>query len=113
LQPTLADPVALSVILPLFYEKAATVSMVKHGMEIQSNITEYLNPGQVLVMAFDQSLYALAKYLQWQFPDIHGEKQFVVMFRGLHIEMALWKAFGKFLDGSGTQGGLQNCLMQI
>jgi hypothetical protein len=52
--------------------------MVKHGMQIQSNITKYLNPGQVPAMAFDQHLHALAKYVQWQFPDIHGEKEIVV-----------------------------------
>ena len=39
--------------------------MTKHGMNILKQITNYLNPGQTPVMAFDQPLFALAKYVQW------------------------------------------------
>ena len=31
--------------VPLFNEKAAAAAMIRHGMDIQHNITEYLNPG--------------------------------------------------------------------
>jgi len=55
--------------------------------------TDYLNTGQIPVMAFDQPLFALAKYVQWSWPLSHGEDSFVVMFGGLHIEMALWRFF--------------------
>ena len=41
------DPPAISSLLPLFYEKAATLSMIKHGMDIQQQITSHLNPGQI------------------------------------------------------------------
>ena len=34
LSPTPVDPPVLNSLLPLFYEKAATLSMIKHGMEI-------------------------------------------------------------------------------
>ena len=61
LQPT--DPAALSVLLPLFYKKAATFAMVKHGLDIQKQITSYLNPGQTPVMAFDLPLFVLAKFV--------------------------------------------------
>jgi len=43
-------------------------------------------------MAFDQPLFALAKWLQSL-----GEQRFVVMLGGLHIEMALWGTIGDFL----------------
>ena len=95
------NPPSLNALLPLFYEKAATVAMVKHAMSILQQITDRLNPGQTPVMAFDQPLYTLAKSVQWFWPNLFGERSFVVMFEGLHIEMALWTTLGNFLDGSG------------
>ena len=101
LLPSHVDPSSLIALLPLLYEKAATVAMVKHGMDIQQQITEYLNPGQIPVTAFDQPLFTLAKYVQWHWPDSLGEKCHVVMFGGLHVEMALWNTIGDFLESSG------------
>ena len=101
LQPEPMDPVAIIALLPLFYEKAATLAMVKHGMEIQKQITNHLNPGQIPVTAFDQPLFALAKYVQWKWPLTHGEQTHVVMLGGLHIEMALWNTIGDLLESSG------------
>ena len=95
------NPSAIIALLPLFYEKAASLAMIKHGMDIQKKITEFLNPTQIPVMAFDQPLFALAKYVQWKWPDSYGENKFVVMFGGLHIEMALWSTIGEILDSSG------------
>ena len=42
--------------------------------------TDYLNLGQIPVMAFD------AKLIQWYWPDVYEEDKFTVMFGGLHIE---------------------------
>ena len=95
------DPISVIALLPLFPEKSATIAMVKHGMEYLRKITNYLNPGQTPVMAFDQPLFALAKYVQWSWPQPLGEQCFVVMLGGLHIEMALWSTVGDFLDQSG------------
>lgn len=75
--------------------------MVKHGMDIVQRITAHLNPNQIAVTTFDQPLFALAKAVQWSWPELHGEKKHVVMFGGLHIEMALWSTIGDFLEGSG------------
>ena len=100
-QPESIDPNALIALLPLFSEKAATIAMIKHGMDILSKITNYLNPGQIPVMAFDQPLFALAKYVQWSWTESLGEECFIAMFGGLHIEMALWDTIGDFLDCSG------------
>jgi hypothetical protein len=46
-------------------------------------------------------LYAIAKCIQWNWPDLYGESQFVVVMGGLHIEMASLKALGSLLKGSG------------
>ena len=95
------DPPALTALLPLFYEKAATPAMVKHGMDVIRQAVTFLNPGQVPIITVDQPLFALAKMVQWKWPDSHGEQAYVVMLGGLHIEMALWSVLGDLLDGSG------------
>jgi len=96
----------ISVLLPLFTEKAASVGMVKHGMDILLDIIDRLNEDQVAVMAFDQPLFALAKYIQWCWPDKYGEQMFVTMLGGLHTEMNAWKTVGDLLDGSGWTSAL-------
>ena len=44
-------------LLPLFYEKAATPAMIKHGMDVQRRATEHLNLGQIPVTTFNQPLH--------------------------------------------------------
>ena len=80
--------------------------MIKHGMNVVRWSTEFLNPGQIPVIALDAPLYALAKFTQWKWPDTHGEEKFTVMFGGLHIEMAMWKTYGDHLQGSGWTNAL-------
>jgi hypothetical protein len=46
-------------------------------------------------------LFALAKFVQWSWPQTHGEDKHVVMFGGLHLEMALWSTCGDLLESSG------------
>lgn len=92
---------AVSGLLPLFHEKAATTPMVKHGMDVLRQVTDYVNPGQFPVITLDQPLYTIAKYVQWKWPATHGEKVYVVMLGGLHIEMALWSLCGDMLESSG------------
>ena len=94
-------PRAIIGICPLFPDKAATASMMKHTMEIAMKGIEFINPGQTPVLGADQPLYAIAKQIQWSFPDAFGEDTFVLMMGGLHIEMALQGAMGKILAGSG------------
>ena len=91
----------LGALLPLFHEKAATFSMVKHGIDVLKRITEYLNPGQVPVLACDQPLFALVKYVQWTCPNSYGENKLIPMLGGLHTEMNFWKMVGNILDESG------------
>ena len=90
-----------TALLPLFQESAHTVAMIKHSLDVIKTAVEHLNTGQTPVVAFDQPLYALAKQIQWKLPDKYGEDKFVVMFGGLHIEMAALKTIGDWLRGSG------------
>ena len=57
LQPPIEDLPALRALLPLFYEKAATPAMIKHGMDVQRRATEHLNLGQIPVTTFNQPLH--------------------------------------------------------
>ena len=75
--------------------------MIKHSFYVVKSAVEHLNPGQTLVLTFDQPLYAMAKQVQWKWPEDYGEDKFVIMFGGLHIEMAALKTIGDWLKGSG------------
>ena len=75
--------------------------MIKHAMDVIKSCINYLNPGQVPVIAVDQPLYAIAKQIQWKWNNLYGETKFVIMFGGLHIEMAFLKLLGGWLERSG------------
>ena len=94
------DQPALTALLRLFYEKAATPAMVKHGMIVLKQIVTFLNPDQIPIIAVDQPLFVLSKMFQWKWPSSHGEQAYIVMQGGLHVEMALWNVLGDLLDGS-------------
>ena len=51
-------------------------------------MTEILNPGQSPVLGADQPLYiyAVAKQLQWAFPDTLDEDKLVLLMGALHVE---------------------------
>ena len=51
------------------------------------------------MLVVDQPLYAIAKTIQWTIEEKFGEDIFVVLLRGLHIEMALWSTNGDMMQG--------------
>ena len=75
--------------------------MIRHSMNIIQRNVYYLNHGQTPVIAFDQPLYTIAKLIHWNWPDTHGEDQFVIMPGGLHVEMAALSIIGGWLEDSG------------
>ena len=93
--------ISISSLLPLLQEQAHSVAIIKHIMDKIKEVTSFLNPGQTPVMACDQPLFVLVKQIQWEWSNIYGEDKFVVMFGGLHIEMAAFKLIGDLLKGSG------------
>ena len=92
---------AIVSLLPLFPDDSKSPAMIKHGMTMVKMATQVVNPGQVPVIAADQPLYAIAKQVQWKFPESHGESLFVIMLGSLHVEMAFQKVLGQWLEGSG------------
>ena len=100
------SPSVISALLPLFPDQAKSVAMIRHAMDVIKASVNYLNPGQVPVIAMDQPLYAVAKQIQWNWNARYGEQKFVIMFGGLHVEMAFLKAIGGWLEDSGWTAAL-------
>ena len=90
-------------ILPLFPDKSTDTGIIKHAMLIVKKSIAFLNPGQIPVLGADQPLYAIAKQLQWQFPDILGEDVYVLVMGALHIEDKGQLMLEKFIRGSGWE----------
>lgn len=63
---------------------------------------EVLNPGQMFIMMVDAPLFALAVYVQWNWPRTHGKNIFVIMFGRLHLKIAMWNTFGDCLEEART-----------
>ena len=42
-------------------------------MDVAKATTNFLNPGQVPVVAADQPLFAIAKQVQWKWPSLYGD----------------------------------------
>ena len=86
--PREARPISLTAQLPMFHDSAHTVAMICHSIDVVKTAVEHLNPGQSLVITFEQPLFALEKQIQWKWPEKYAEDKAVLMFGGLHIEMA-------------------------
>ena len=76
-------PKTITALLLVFRKHANTPVIIHHAMLLIQKQTEYLNPGQSPFMTPDQSLFALAKEIQWLKPDLF------VMMGDLQIEMNL------------------------
>ena len=92
--------VSISAMTPLWRDQAHSVTTIKHAMAKIRDTVAFLNPGQTPVIAADQPLYSMAKQIQWKWPEF-GENKFMIMFGGLHLEMAALRSIGTLLWGSG------------
>ena len=106
MQQNIIPPPAINALLPLFLENAHSVAMRQHSMDIVKDVVHHLNPGQVPALAADQPLFAQAKEIQWTWPTTYGEDNLIIMFGGLHIEMAMLKLLGDWLENSGWTNAL-------
>ncbi|GFO25218.1 hypothetical protein PoB_005172300 [Plakobranchus ocellatus] len=93
--------VTIGSLLPLFPDDSKSVAMIRHAMCVVKQAVHHLNPGQVPVLTLDQPLFAIAKQIQWNWPNDYGEDKFVMLLGGLHLEMASLATIGDLLDGSG------------
>ncbi|KAJ8895095.1 hypothetical protein PR048_000420 [Dryococelus australis] len=88
-------------VMPLFTEKAQSLAIMLHTINVVKGMVEYLNPGQIPVLVADTLLYALLKKSQFTMVDIHGKEKVFITMSGLHIELAALRMAGKWLQGSG------------
>ena len=84
--------IGISALLPLLRDQAHDAATIKHVMDKVKEAIQFLNPSQSPVLEADQPLYALAKHIQWCYPEEYGE--FVIVLGGLHTELL------KLLKGS-------------
>ena len=66
-QPRHPDPgssVALTSLLPLFYDQAKSVAMIRHSMDVIWRAVDILNPSQIPIITVDQPLYTLANQME-------------------------------------------------
>ncbi len=96
----------ISALLPLFPDDSWTAAMISHSLSIVRDSVNKLNPDQVPFVTMDQPLYAIAKKLQWDYPESHGEDKCVILLGGLHIEMTVLKCLGDWLNESGWTNAL-------
>ncbi len=92
--------VSISALMPLMRNQAHSVATIKHALKKICDTVAFLNPGQTPVVVADQPLYALAKQIQWTWPE-YGEDKCLIMFGGLHIEMAALRSLGTLRQDSG------------
>jgi len=96
-----------------FGEKSNSVAMIPHIMNNNAAATQFLNPGQTPVLTMDQPWYALAKQLQWRFPNLYGEDKYVIILGGLHTEIAALRTIGdpwrKWMDSRFNPGRHWKC----
>ena len=89
--------------MPLFREGSKSAAMIGHAMGVVKKAVNHVNPNQTSVIALNQPLYAIAKQIQWNWNNIYGEENFVIMMRALHIEMAALKTLGMYSYFKGTR----------
>jgi len=65
----MVPPSAINTLLPPFLDNACSIAMIKHFMSIVKAVVKHLNPDQAPVLTADQPLFALAKQIQYAWPD--------------------------------------------
>ena len=73
--------VSITSLLPLLLrDQAHSVATIRYVMNKIKDTVAYLNRFTTPVIAADQPIYALAKQLQWHWPEKYGVSKFVIMY---------------------------------
>lgn len=100
LQNELSEEISLGAMLLLFKEQAHSPAMIRHSMTIVRKAVQFLNLGQIPIVSFDRPFYVISRQVTIELAN------FVLMLGGLHVEMAVFKDHGGWLDDSGWTDGL-------
>ena len=88
----------VAALLPLFPDDSKSVAMIRHSMNVVKKAVTVVNPGQIpLVISHCSKLPNKSNGCGRK----NIEESFVIMLGGLHTKMALLKAIGDLLNGSG------------
>ena len=89
--------------MPLLLENAHAVALLNCVMNLVKEAVEHLNPNLTPVLTMDQPLSAIAKEIQWLWPDSFSNNKYVIMTGGGGgrggVFMLIWS--GECLNGSG------------
>ena len=89
---SLEKPVVSIGLMPLLLENAHATALLRRVMNVVNESWEHLNPNQTPVLTMDQPLSAIAKEIQWLWPDSFTKNKYLIMIGGggggLHVEMA-------------------------
>ena len=85
--------------MPLISDQVYDVTTIKHSQEKIKSAVSFLNPTQSPAVTVDQPLFALAKQIQWTWPNDFGN--FVFILGGMHIEITILKMIGRILRKNG------------
>ena len=65
--------------MPLLLENAHAIALLSRVMNLVKEAVEHLNPDQTPVLTMDQPLSAIAKEIQWLWPDSFSNNNYVIM----------------------------------
>lgn len=88
-------------MIPFLRNDSKSPGTIKHLLNILMQSINFLNIGQAPVIGLYQSLYALAKKIQWHQPSLYSKNKLVVMLGGLHIQMVILSCIGDWLEDIG------------
>ena len=98
-----------SHVMPLLLQKSSDPNTIAHVFRIACQLTNYLNPGQMVMVETDCPLFQTGKKLQLKYPnEVFSEDKLFLSLGSLHIEKMLWTMSGDFQDGSGITTAFAN-----
>ena len=87
-----------TAMIPMFCENSKSAAMINQSLDMILKGDNSLNEGQPIVVTLDQPLYAIAKRVQWQWPEEYSIHKIIFMLGGLHTEMEFLSALGDWLE---------------
>ena len=66
-------------MMPLLLENALTTALLNCVINLVKEAVKHLNPNQTPVLMMDQPVSALAKEIQWPWPDSFSNNKYVIM----------------------------------